>query len=93
MSLQIFQDDGFEPSSTVKPPMQQNENLSKPTESVAKAGDDFAWENKKENFKPRAKGRDVRKLNAFGESSLSGGSADPRKLRLEEQKQAFENHC
>ena len=92
MSLQVFQDDDLSSSNTINDPVQQIVKNSSSSDGAAKGSNDFAWENKKENFKPRAKGRDVRKLNAFGESSLSaGGAADPRKLRLEEQKQAFEN--
>lgn len=91
MSLQIFQDDGPAsdvPSAAVAEGRRENADANTQAEVPGGGGkDEFAWENKKENFKPRVKGRNVRKLNAFGESSAGLMAA---KTRLDEQRDAFE---
>ena len=50
--------------------------------------DEFGWEKTKENFKPRAKGRNVKKLNALSENS-SHVTALKEKQNM--QREAFEN--
>ena len=50
--------------------------------------DEFGWEKTKENFKPRAKGRDVKKLNALSDNA-SHLTALKEKQKM--QRDAFEH--